>query len=124
MKVPELGLTSAPLLTNKPPPYPTLPMYLPPCPAPLQVYFCAVGSPSGCLHVISKGYRYYIDAIYTVHRNVFFLPHWEVCIGTDIDLTHTLRQYSFKVPQSYICLHTCTLLLTVTCGKRLTKHTF
>lgn len=53
-----------------------------------------------------------------------FFPHWEVCIGTDIVLIHALRQYSFKAPQSYISLHTCTLLLTVTCGKRLNKHTF
>lgn len=53
-----------------------------------------------------------------------FFPHWEVCIGTDIALIHTLRQYSFKATQSYIRLHPCTLLLTVTCGKRLKKHTF
>lgn len=38
--------------------------FLPPCPV-LQVYLCAVRSPSGCLHVISKGNRYYIDTIYT-----------------------------------------------------------
>lgn len=62
-------------------------------------------------------YRYYI------YIEMFF-PHWEVCIGTDIALIHTLRQYSFKAPQSYIRLHTCTLLLTVTCGKTLKETHF
>lgn len=46
-----------------------------------------------------------------------FFPRWDVCIGTDITLIHTLRQNSFNAPQSYMRLHTCTLLLTVTRGK-------
>lgn len=92
----------------------------PPAPPPLTVLLCC--QITKWLFACYKQrkqilYRYYI------YIEMFF-PRWDVCIGTDITLIHTLRQYSFNAPQSYIRLHTCTLLLTVTCWKSWTKHTF
>lgn len=48
-------------------------------------------------------YRYYIYI-------EMFCPCWDVCIGTDITLIHTLRQYSFNSPT---ILHTFTYMYTV-----------
>lgn len=110
IKVPELGLTSALLLTNNPhPPYLS---HVPASPPSGVLLCCQITKWLFACYKQRKQilYRYYI------YIEMFF-PHWEVCIGTDIALIHTLRQYSFKAPQSYIRLHTCTLLLTVTCGK-------
>lgn len=99
IKVLEQGLTSALLLTNPP----TLPFTCtcPLAPPPSGVLLCC--QITKWLFACYKQrkqilYRYYI------YIEMFF-PRWEVCIGTDIALIHTLRQYSFKAPRSYIRLH-------------------
>lgn len=73
-------------------------LVFPPCPV-LQVYFCAVGSPIGCLHVITKRkqilYRYYI------YIEMFF--HLQITYASD---TRSQRQQTYM--ESYTHSHTDT----------------
>lgn len=74
----------------------------------LQVYLCAVRSPSGCLHVIKQRkqilYRYYI------YIDMFF--HWEMRIGIHIPLIHILKDNTHITERPTLIY---TLTLTHTC---------
>lgn len=100
------GLTSAlhPLFF-----LPSIHMVPPPChtsaPSPTVLLCCQITKWLFACYKQRKQilYRYYIYI-------EMFSPCWDVCIGPDITLMHTLRQYSFNSPT---ILHTFTYMYTV-----------
>lgn len=104
------GLTSALLFPTHCFFLPSIHMVPPPChapapPPPTVLLCCQITKWLFACYKQRKQilYRYYIYI-------EMFSPSWDVCIGTNITLIHTLRQYSFNSPT---ILHTFTYMYTV-----------